>query len=297
MINVENSIAENNVQLNTTSKSQTIEVNQEPDQKIDIENSEANQDVLVIQEDEPQDIEIKTPTGGIGIRGYSAYEVAVQNGFVGSETEWLESLKGTDGHTPYIQDGYWYIDGLNTGVKAEGKDGKSITIVRTGSVVVDGVRTTSIKFSDDTSISIKDGKDGTSIAIESITESDVDGGYNSVTFSDGKVLNIKNGATGPRGAQGEQGPEGPQGIPGPQGAQGAEGPQGAQGPQGPQGNEGEQGLQGPQGPKGEQGPAGSAGADGGTGKGRTEQARPRGLRLHQYVVYLREGHRLRRRGR
>lgn len=30
-------------------------------------------------------------------RGYSAYEVAVQNGFEGSETEWLASLKGEPG--------------------------------------------------------------------------------------------------------------------------------------------------------------------------------------------------------
>ena len=29
-----------------------------------------------------------------GDRGYSAYEIAVQNGFEGTETEWLESLKG-----------------------------------------------------------------------------------------------------------------------------------------------------------------------------------------------------------
>lgn len=28
------------------------------------------------------------------LRGYSAYEVAVQNGFEGTEQEWLESLKG-----------------------------------------------------------------------------------------------------------------------------------------------------------------------------------------------------------
>ena len=30
-------------------------------------------------------------------QGLSAYEIALQNGFVGSETEWLESLKGVDG--------------------------------------------------------------------------------------------------------------------------------------------------------------------------------------------------------
>lgn len=30
-------------------------------------------------------------------RGYSAYEVAVHNGFKGTEEEWLESIKGRDG--------------------------------------------------------------------------------------------------------------------------------------------------------------------------------------------------------
>ena len=30
-------------------------------------------------------------------RGYSAYEIAVINGFVGTEEEWLASLKGADG--------------------------------------------------------------------------------------------------------------------------------------------------------------------------------------------------------
>ena len=37
--------------------------------------------------------------GGSGTAGKSAYEIAVDNGFVGTETEWLESLKGTDGTT------------------------------------------------------------------------------------------------------------------------------------------------------------------------------------------------------
>jgi hypothetical protein len=31
---------------------------------------------------------------------------------------------GEDGKTPYIQGGYWYIDGTNTGTKAEGVNGK-----------------------------------------------------------------------------------------------------------------------------------------------------------------------------
>ena len=36
--------------------------------------------------------------GGSGTAGKSAYEIAVDNGFVGTETEWLESLKGSDGN-------------------------------------------------------------------------------------------------------------------------------------------------------------------------------------------------------
>lgn len=31
--------------------------------------------------------------------GYSAYEIAVQEGFVGTEAEWLASLKGAKGDT------------------------------------------------------------------------------------------------------------------------------------------------------------------------------------------------------
>lgn len=34
-----------------------------------------------------------------GIKGDSAYEIAIQNGFEGTETEWLESLKGEKGNT------------------------------------------------------------------------------------------------------------------------------------------------------------------------------------------------------
>ena len=37
--------------------------------------------------------------GGGGTAGKSAYEIAVDNGFVGTETEWLESLKGEQGET------------------------------------------------------------------------------------------------------------------------------------------------------------------------------------------------------
>ena len=35
-------------------------------------------------------------------RGYSAYELAVLNGFEGTLEEWLESLQGTDGQTTSV---------------------------------------------------------------------------------------------------------------------------------------------------------------------------------------------------
>ena len=43
-------------------------------------------------------------SGGSGAAGKSAYEIAVDNGFVGTETEWLESLNGKQGatFTPYV---------------------------------------------------------------------------------------------------------------------------------------------------------------------------------------------------
>lgn len=67
-----------------------------------------------------------------GPEGKSAYEVAKANGFEGTVTQWLASLHGKDGSpgapgangdTPYIQNGYWYIDGVNLNVRAQGENG------------------------------------------------------------------------------------------------------------------------------------------------------------------------------
>lgn len=86
------------------------------------------------------------------LHGKSAYEIAVANGFKGTEKEWLETLngvtpnidpttyhwiigdndtgiiaKGEDGSTPYIDKNtkHWMIDGVDTGIIAEGKSGTS----------------------------------------------------------------------------------------------------------------------------------------------------------------------------
>ena len=61
---------------------------------------------------------IASLNGSNGNDGKSAYELAVENGYRGTEEEWLESLKGDNGNkgdngiTPKLEireDGYWYI--------------------------------------------------------------------------------------------------------------------------------------------------------------------------------------------
>jgi hypothetical protein len=48
--------------------------------------------------------------GGGGKDGKSAYEIAVKNGFKGTEAEWLQSLHGKDGKTPKKDIDYWTED-------------------------------------------------------------------------------------------------------------------------------------------------------------------------------------------
>lgn len=112
------------------------------------------------------------------------------------------------------------------------------------------------------------GLDGTSVTVESVTESDQDGGSNVVKFSDGSSLIVRNGNTGTQGIQGEVGPVGPQGEDGAQGPKGETGPQGIQGiqgetgPQGPKGDKGDPGADGAKGDKGDPGPQGEVGPQG-----------------------------------
>lgn len=54
--------------------------------------------------------------GAGAVKGKSAYEIACDNGFKGTPTEWLESLKGD---TPTIgPDGTWVIGDFDTGIVA-----------------------------------------------------------------------------------------------------------------------------------------------------------------------------------
>lgn len=57
---------------------------------------------------------------------YPIYILAVEAGFEGTYEEWLATIKGADGQTPYIgENGNWWIGETDTGVKARGEDGKS----------------------------------------------------------------------------------------------------------------------------------------------------------------------------
>ena len=57
-----------------------------------------------------------TLSGAGALQGQSAYDIAVKNGFKGSEEEWLKSLEGI---TPHIgENGNWYLDDIDTGVLA-----------------------------------------------------------------------------------------------------------------------------------------------------------------------------------
>ena len=65
----------------------------------------------------------KIQSASKGTDGKSAYEIAVEHGFVGTETEWLESLKGVDGKEGVNgKDG---CDGRNGADGLPGKDGKN----------------------------------------------------------------------------------------------------------------------------------------------------------------------------
>ena len=64
-----------------------------------------------------EEVDAKIPE--IGANGKSAYEIAVENGFVGTETEWLASLKGEPG-----KDGKPGKDGADGAPGRDGTDGR-----------------------------------------------------------------------------------------------------------------------------------------------------------------------------
>lgn len=143
---------------------------------------------------------------------------------------------GKDGKTPYIKNGNWWIGDTDTGVKAEGKDGK------------DGINGIDGKDGEN-------GKDGTN---------GVDGkdGADGKNGADGKTPYIQDGYWYIDGVNTNVKA---QGVDGKDGADGKDGEQGIQGEKGEQGEQGVQGIQGEKGDKGDKGDAGADGKDGANG--------------------------------
>lgn len=131
--------------------------------------------------------------------GLSAYECALQEGFVGTEAEWLASLVGPTGATgstgPTGEVGPQGIQGIQGNAGATGATGPQGAQGDTGPTGPQGPQ-----------------------------------GMPGSTGPQGPQ-----GMQGMQGATGDAGPQGPQGM---QGMQGMEGPQGPQGPQGVQGEPG-----------------------------------------------------------
>ncbi|MDT0553971.1 hypothetical protein RM519_11985, partial [Urechidicola sp. P050] len=239
--------------------------------------------------------------GTDGADGKSAYEVAVENGFAGTEADWLLSLQGADG-----ADGNDGTDGTN------GADGKSAyeVAVDDGFVGDETAWLASLQGADGTNgtdgatgpqgpqgdpgVDGADGADGSNgIDGKSAYQIAVDDGFigdetawlASLQGPDG--TNGTDGATGPQGPAGADGADGSNGIDGKSAyevavddgfvgdetawlasLEGTDGADGAIGPQGPAGVDGSDGAQGPQGNPGvdgTDGAQGDPGADGATG--------------------------------
>ena len=196
---------------------------------------------------------IESIADGNGLRGEdgkSAYEIAKEFGFEGSEEEWLESLKGEQG--PVGEMGPQGLQGEVGPMGPEGPMGPQ------------GEKGEPFRYEDFTPEQLEDlvkniesGADGKS-AYEIAKEFGFEGSEEEWLES----------LRGPQGEQGPQGPMGPQGHSAyaawkalPQNANGTveEFIESLRGPMGPQGEKGEQGLQGEVGPMGPQGPAGEKG--------------------------------------
>lgn len=132
-----------------------------------------------------------------GGNGKSAFEIAVENGFVGTETEWLESLKGADGRDGIDgQDGTMGPQGEQGPPGADGQPGRD---GMNGSDGRDGING-------------QPGKDGAEG--KSAFEIAVENGFVGTEAEWLESLKGKDGADGRDGADGAVGPQGEQGPPG-----------------------------------------------------------------------------------
>jgi len=194
--------------------------------------------------------------GPQGNNGPSAYDVAVVEGFTGTEEEWLASLVGPQGEVgeqgpvgpqgevgPKGDLGYRGYPGEKGDKGDKGDPGAPGTGLTPGPVGPQGK----------TGLQGEQGIQGEP-GIQGIR------GKQGIPGVDGK--------DGPIGPQGEPGPDGSTGPRGLQGEKGEKGERGERGPEGPvlyEGVQGETGERGPEGPVGPRGPRGKRGFTGDTG--------------------------------
>ena len=156
-----------------------------------------------------------------------------------------DGTNGKDGHTPTIGDnGDWYINGTDTGVKAKAVSISSIQ-KKSSNGNIDTYEVT-LSNGETYEFTVTNGTNGDTPYI----------GSNGNWWISGADTGVK--AQGPKGDKGDKGEKGDKGD------------AGAQGPQGEKGDKGDKGDTGAQGPKGDRGETGSTGAKGDTGaKGET----------------------------
>ena len=64
-----------------------------------------------------------TLAGAGALQGKSAYDIAVENGFIGTEEEWLNSLCPSIG-----ENGHWIINNIDTGIVASPNESNLIPL-------------------------------------------------------------------------------------------------------------------------------------------------------------------------
>ena len=113
--------------------------------------------------------------GGSGGSGASAYDIAIENGFEGTEAEWLESLKGSDGTDGAKGDkGDTGARGLKGDKGDTGADGVGIVdIAKTNTSGL--IDTYTITLTDGTTKTfvVKNGADGSGGEMETMTREEM----------------------------------------------------------------------------------------------------------------------------
>lgn len=212
------------------------------------------------------------------MKGDSAYRVAVQNGFIGTEQEWLDSLIGPIG--PQGIQGPIGPRGEVGPAGPKGDKGEAFTYSDFTSEQLaelkgpqgpqgpkglkgdKGDKGDAFVYTDFTPAQLAALKGPQGEIGPTGLKGEKGNAFTYADFTPEQLAGLKGpqGDTGPQGAVGPQGEVGPRGIKGetgpigPQGVAGPAGPKGDTGPMGPQGPKGERGLQGDTGPQGPQGP-------------------------------------------